>query len=172
MQHEIWSFTCAEEQNQNWATGRQQLRVLFCKIKIKSYLGPFGICVTLSHLFNLSEALHFSCIKSLRASVSAQSAFGFLGVLDTLKNLPSHNCDYAGYCQVNLRIWAVFLSWYQWRYSPASSSATTHFSEDQFQTLTQLKVNSTHFFMVIEPICKQHGGLSTLLFNCMSFINF
>lgn len=132
-------------------------------MKWKSNLSPFSICVTLSHLFNLSEvALHFLWIKSSRASVSVRSAFGVSGLLDTLKNLPSHNGDYAGYCQVNLWIWVMILSWCQWRYSPAGSSSTTHFSKDQFQTLTELKVNATHLFMAVDPICKQHGGFSTL----------
>lgn len=104
-------------------------------MKWKSNLSPFSICVTLSHLFNLSEvALHSFWMKSSRASVSVQSAFGVSRLLDTLKNPPSHNGDYAGYCQVNLWIWVMFLSWCQWRYSPAGSSSTTHFGKDQFQT--------------------------------------
>lgn len=132
-------------------------------MKWKSNLSPFSICVTLSHLFNLSEvALHFFWIKSSHASVSVRSAFGVSRLLDTLKTLLSHNGDYAGYCQVNLWIWVMFLSWCQWRYSPAGSSSMTHFSNDQFQTLTELKVNATHFFMAVEPICKQHGGFKTL----------
>lgn len=107
-------------------------------------------------------ALHFFWIKSSRASVSVWFAFGVSRLLDTLKNLPSHNGDYAGYCQANLWIWVMFLSWCQWRYSPAGSSSMTHFNKDQFQTLTELKVNATHLFMAVKPICKQQGGFLTL----------
>lgn len=46
-------------------------------VKWKLNLGPFCICVTLTHLFNLSEAaLHFFCIESLRVTVSDRSTFG------------------------------------------------------------------------------------------------